>query len=126
MRLVLLPAFTPVKGSNETDMRWHQKVFRAAPCQVAVVKGEVPAGEGTSRILVASEGETDSDQRLAIARSLQLAKALETEKVGLLYVRPDDDEVAAEIAERHLSQLAKTKHDKSAEIVPRSILADSL
>ncbi len=126
VRLVLLPAFTPVKGSNETDMRWHQKVFRAAPCQVAVVKGEVPAGEGTSRILVASEGETDSDQRLAIARSLQLAKALETEKVGLLYVRPDDDEVAAEIAERHLSQLAKTKHDKSAEIVPRSILADSL
>ncbi len=126
VRLVLLPAFTPVKGSNETDMRWHQKVFRAAPCQVAVVKGEVPAGEGTSRILVASEGETDSDQRLAIARSLQLAKAVETEKVGLLYVRPDDDEVAAEIAERHLSQLAKTKHDKSAEIVPRSILADSL
>ncbi len=126
VRLVLLPAFTPVKGSNETDMRWHQKVFRAAPCQVAVVKGEVPAGEGTSQILVASEGETDSDQRLAIARSLQLAKALETEKVGLLYVRPDDDEVAAEIAERHLSQLAKTKHDKSAEIVPRSILADSL
>ncbi|MGI9497568.1 MAG: DUF389 domain-containing protein [Mariniblastus sp.] len=126
VRLVLLPAFTPVKGSNETDMRWHQKVFRAAPCQVAVVKGEVPAGEGTSRILVASEGETDSDQRLAIARSLQLAKAVETEKVGLLYVRPDDDEVAAEIAERHLSQLAKTKHDSSAEIVPRSILADSL
>ena len=126
VRLVLLPAFAPVKGSNETDMRWHQKVFRAAPCQVAVVKGSVPTGEGASRILVASEGETDSDQKLAVARGLQLAKTVEAGQVELLYVRPDDDEVAVEIAETHLSQLAKTKQDKSLEIVPRSILADSL
>lgn len=126
VRLVLLPAFAPVKGSNETDMRWHQKVFRTAPCQVAVVKGSVPTGEGASRILVASEGETDSDQKLAVARGLQLAKTVEAGQVELLYVRPDDDEVAAEIAETHLSQLAKTKQDKSLEIVPRSILADSL
>ena len=47
VRLVLLPAFAPVKGSNEIDMRWHQKVFRAAPCQVAVVKGNVPAARGS-------------------------------------------------------------------------------
>ena len=126
VRLVLLPAFAPVKGSNETDMRWHQKVFRAAPCQVAVVKGSVPTGEGASRILVASEGETDSDQKLAVARGLQLAKTVEAGQVELLYVRPDDDEVAAEIAETHLSQLTKTKQEKSLEIVPRSILADSL
>lgn len=126
VRLVLLPAFAPVKGSNETDMRWHQKVFRAAPCQVAVVKGSVPTCEGASRILVASEGETDSDQKLAVARGLQLAKTVEAGQVELLYVRPDDDEVAVEIAETHLSQLAKTKQDKSLEIVPRSILADSL
>lgn len=126
VRLVLLPAFAPVKGSNETDVRWHQKVFRAAPCQVAVVKGSVPTGEGASRILVASEGETDSDQKLAVARGLQLAKTVEAGQVELLYVRPDDDEVAVEIAETHLSQLAKTKQDKSLEIVPRSILADSL
>jgi uncharacterized hydrophobic protein (TIGR00271 family) len=124
--LVLLPAFAPVKGSKETDLRWHQKVFRAAPCQVAVVKGNVPAGQGASRILVASEGETDSDQKLALARSLQLAKAVETDKVSLLYVRPDDDEAALEIADKHLSQLAKTKQDKSLGIVPSSILADSL
>lgn len=124
--LVLLPAFAPVKGSKETDLRWHQKVFRAAPCQVAVVKGNVPAGEGASRILVASEGETDSDQKLALARSLQLAKAVEADKVSLLYVRPDDDEAAVEIADKHLSQLAKTKQDKSLGIVPSSILADSL
>jgi uncharacterized hydrophobic protein (TIGR00271 family) len=126
VRLVLLPAFAPVKGSNETDMRWHQKVFRAAPCQVAVVKGNVPIGEGASRILIASEGETDPDQKLAVARSLQLAKTVGAEQVELLYVRPDDDEVAAEIAETHLSQLTKTKQEKSLEIVPRSILADSL
>lgn len=124
--LVLLPAFAPVKGSKETDLRWHQKVFRAAPCQVAVVKGNVPAGQGASRILVASEGETDSDQKLALARSLQLAKAVETDKVSLLYVRPDDDEAALEIADKHLSQLAKRKQDKSLGIVPSSILADSL
>ncbi len=126
VRLVLLPAFAPVKGSNEIDMRWHQKVFRAAPCQVAVVKGNVPAAEEASRILVASEGETDPDQKLAVARSLQLAKSVEVEEVSLLYVRPDDDEVAAEIADKHLSQLAKTKQDKLLDIVPRSILADSL
>ena len=126
VRLLLLPAFAPVKGAKETDLRWHQKVFRAAPCQVAVVKGNVPVGEGASRILVASEGENDSDQRLALTRSLQLAKAVEADKVSLLYVRPDDDEVAAEIAEKHLSQLAKTKQDKSLGLVPRSILADSL
>ena len=124
--LVLLPAFAPVKGSKETDLRWHQKVFRAAPCQVAVVKGNVPAGQGASRILVASEGETDSDQKLALARSLQLAKAAEADEVSLLYVRSDDDEAAVEIADKHLSQLAKTKTDKTLGIVPSSILADSL
>jgi uncharacterized hydrophobic protein (TIGR00271 family) len=126
VRLVLLPAFAPVKGSSETDMNWHQKVFRAAPCQVAVVKGNLPTGEASSRILVASEGETDPDQKLAVLRSLQLAKSVEADKVSLLYVRPDDDEVAPQIAEQHLQQLVKTKQDKSLEIVPRSILADSL
>ncbi|MGB1930140.1 MAG: DUF389 domain-containing protein [Mariniblastus sp.] len=126
VRLVLLPAFAPVKGSNETDIRWYQKVFRAAPCQVAVVKGNVPSITDGSRILVASEGETDSDQKLAVARSLQLAKAVVADKVSLVYVRPDDDEVAAEVAETHLNQLVKTNKDKSPEIVPRSILADSL
>ena len=94
VRMLLLPAHQPVKGSNEDAMQWSQKLFSQAPCQVAIVKGSPPECDAPIRILVASQGKADSDAELALARGCQLAKNCEGGSVTLLYVRPDDDDVA--------------------------------
>ena len=126
VQLVLLPAFEPVKVSNERNMQWQQKLFATAPCQVAIVKGIPPGTDEPMRVLVANQDETDSDSILSVERGCQLAKSSEGGTVTLLYVRPDDDVVAGQIAEKHLRQLSNCVSDKNGEIKQRTVLADSL
>lgn len=124
--LVLLPALEFVKGSNERDMLWHQKLFTTAHCDVAIVNGTPPGFKSPIRILVASQDETDVDSTLSLNRGCQLAKSSNAEKVTVLYVRPDDDVVATQVAEKHLRQLIKNAGNQSVEIAQRTMLADSL
>lgn len=126
VRLVLVPAHEPVKGASEQEMLWHQKLFKTASCQVAIVKGNPPGRETPIRVLVASQDETDADAILALGRGCQLARKSEGGTVTLLYVRPDDDLVAVEIAEKYLRQLTKTVSEKNIEIEQQTVLADSL
>ena len=126
VQLVLLPSFEPVKVSHERDMIWQQKLFATAPCQVAIVKGTPPRSDQPMRVLVASQDESDSDSILSIQRGCQLAWNTKGGSLTLLFIRPDDDDVALQIAEKHLRLLSKCASDRNGEIQKRTVLADSL
>ena len=126
IRTLLLPAHQPVKGTNQEAMRWSQKLLANAPCRVVIVKGTPPEGGAPIRVLVASSDDTDSDSVLALSQGCQLARAVEGGAVTLLFVRPDDDLVATQIAEKHLKRLEKSVSEKKIEIKTRIELADSI
>ena len=126
VRMLLLPAHEPIQGVKEEEMPWAQKLFMRAPCQVAIVRGTPPECQTPLRVLVPTHGETSPDDVLAISRACQLAKNTNANKVALLYVRPDDDLVAKQVAEKHLNQLAKNRSKKKLAIEKRIELADSL
>lgn len=128
---LLLPAHEPVKVAKDEEMVWTQKLFSHAPCQVMMVRGAPPECETPFRILVASHSETTSDDLLAISQACRLATAVEVEEdspggsVTVLYVRPDDDVVARQVAERHLKQLERGLSDKAVTCEKKIALADS-
>ncbi|MFK7769866.1 MAG: DUF389 domain-containing protein [Mariniblastus sp.] len=126
VRLLLLPAHVPVQGAKLEEMSWAQKLFMQAPCQVAIVRGAPPECETPLNVMIPSHGETAPADRLAITRGLQLVKGTGGEFLTLLYVRPDDDIVAKQVGEKHLSQLAKGVSSKNVIVEKQVQLADSL
>ena len=128
---LLLPAHEPVKVAKDEEMAWTQKLFTHAPCQVVMVRGTPPQCETPFRILVASDGETSSDDLAAISQACRLATAVECDdesqagSVTVLYVRPDDDVVARQVAEKHLKQLERGVFDKTVTFEKRIALADT-
>lgn len=132
VKTLLLPAHHPVKGTSEEGMRWPQILFAEAPCRVVAIRGTAPELGSPLRVLVASEEQISSDEILSLSKACQLAKnssANQTDDQGsvtLLYVRPDDDDVARHVAEKHLRQLEKSVSESSMEIKSHFELADSL
>jgi uncharacterized hydrophobic protein (TIGR00271 family) len=125
--LLLLPAGEYIKGAKDRDNDlWTHTLFRDAPCQVAIVRGRLTECEAPGRILVASHGSVSADDEIAISRACQLARRSDEGRVTLLYVRPDDDEVARQIGEKHAEQLVRLRSDKKQDIETRVELADSL
>ena len=128
---LLLPAHEPVKVAKDEEMAWTQQLFAHAPCQVAMVRGTPPQCETPFRILVASHSETSSDDLAAISQACRLATSVQSEDgekngaVTVLYVRPDDDVVARQVAEKHLKQLERGVSEKNITFEKRIALADS-
>lgn len=125
VRTLLLPAHEPIKGALEDQRQWSQRLLAEAPCQVVIVKGSPPACNSPIQVLVASQNDISSDEQLSLALACQLSTISNTESVTLLYVRPDDDEVATQIAQKHLKQLVKTVSEKNVVIETKVELADS-
>ena len=123
--VLLLPAHEPAKTSKPSEMFWAQRLFVDAPCQVAIVRGLPPEENTPVKVLVACQGQTSSDDQLALMRACQMAKNSQAESVSLLYVRPDDDEVARQVGEKHANQIAKSVLDKKVSIDLKIELADS-
>ncbi|MDG1874864.1 MAG: DUF389 domain-containing protein [Mariniblastus sp.] len=125
VQTLVLPAHVPIKGASENEMAWAQKLFKIAPCQVVMVRGNPPSFNSPLRILVASHDETSSDDLYAVSHASRLAKATEKSQVTVLYVRPDDDVVARQVAEKHLRQLERGRIEKTITLGNRIELADS-
>lgn len=128
---LLLPGHEPVKVAKDEDLVWTQKLFAHAPCRVVMVRGTPPKCEAPFRILVASHDETSSDDLAAISQACRLATAVQADDgepsglVTVLYVRPDDDVVARQVAEKHLKQLERGVSEKNIAFEKRIALADS-
>ncbi len=124
VNLLVLPARQPVTRGNESG--WHQQLFAHAPCEVVLVRGYPPRIDGPLRIMIASDDENDQDTETVIKRGCQLVRTSEESSVTLLFVRPDDDVVARQIAENHLEKLARRVTDKKITLHKKIQLADSL
>lgn len=125
VRTLLLPAHEQNKGAKEDEMEWNQKLFIHAPCQVVMVRGVPPECDESMRVLVASHDDTTADDMFAISQASRLAKQNENGSVTVLYVRPDDDVVARQIADKHLKQLERSVSEKSIGFEKRVALTDS-
>ena len=123
--LLLLPARQPIrtKGSSEP---WHQQLFASAPCETIVVRGSSHRSADQVRIMIATEDEGDRNTQTAIKRGCQLAARSKNGSITLLFVRPDDDLVAKQVAKKHLDKLARHVSEKQIPLEQKIELADSL
>lgn len=122
---LLLRGHETKKASHPDNMHWAQRLFLNAPCQVAIVRGLPPGPETPMNIVIACHDASSLNDSLAIKRACQLAKISDNGAVQLVYVRPDDDEVARQVGENHLQQLAKGVPQKGIPFTTRVELADS-
>jgi uncharacterized hydrophobic protein (TIGR00271 family) len=123
--LLLLPAHRPSK-SGDVDDSWHQRLFTHAPCETMIVNGLPRCQADAIRILIASDDENDPNTVIALARGCQLAQSKERGSITLLFVRPDDDLVADQVAQRHLDKLAGRVPRAGIDLQQKFQLADSL
>ena len=132
VRTLMLPAFLPVKNSHDAQQSPSQRLFESTHCQVICIEGSSPklrpAGEDGKipppRLLMLCEREQDQDDDFALAKTAQLSRSLSAE-VTLVYVRPSDDLVAAEVADRHLKTLAQSFKSSKLKVRKIAALADS-
>ena len=132
VRTLLLPAFLPVRNSRDTDKSASERLFESTHCHVICMEGSSPKIRSVGkdgkvpprRLLLLCERDQDQDDDFALAKTAQLARSLSAE-VTLVYVRPSDDEVASEVADRHLEKLAKSFRSVKFEVRTIAVLADS-
>lgn len=79
-------------------------LFDHSPCEACMIQGPAPDEDQPIRILLATHGGTDIETELTRAR--QLTQTYHG-KVTVLYVRPDDDIVAARVAHRNLDRIIR-------------------
>ena len=132
IRTLMLPAFLPVRNSRDAQKSSSERLFESTHCQVICIEGSSPklrpvGKDGkipARRLLLLCERDQDQDDDFALAKTAQLARSLSAE-VTLVYVRPLDDEVASEIADRHLDKLAKSIKSGKLKAKKIAVLADS-
>ncbi len=76
--------------------------------------------------MIASEDENDQNTQVAIRRGMQLVRSHPNGTASFLFVRPDDDVVAGEIAQKHVDRMARQITEKKIEVTRQFQLADSL
>ena len=99
--LLLLPAHEP-RRTSPSEQSWGQELYYQAPCDTAFIRGPAPDPGKPFRVLVATGGGDEAD--VALERARQLAQTFDG-RVTVLYVRPNDDLVAAGIAKQNLQKL---------------------
>lgn len=120
--LLLLPAREPTKSQTSED-DWLAKIWQQSQCDTMLLRDNFPPKHKKLRVLVATQGEPDTDT--ALRRAFALSRFSEGE-VSLLFVRPDDDEVAEQVARLQLKRLSKNLNYSILD-VPQSIrLGDNL
>ena len=99
---------------NRAQGSWSQRLYETAPCETMMVRGEPPT-KGLN-VLVVAQQESNADA--ALKRACRLTKSEEGESsVTLLFVRPNDDEVAESVARSHIENiLAKVSDRKNVEV----------
>jgi uncharacterized hydrophobic protein (TIGR00271 family) len=109
--LLIVPAHESAKSSTG-ETNWTQQLFDNAPCETISVRGNPPPHSEPLSVLVATEQEEGSALMLKRAASLVRESEVDQGSVTFLFVRPDDDEVAPEVAHYHMDRVigkVKTK-----------------
>jgi uncharacterized hydrophobic protein (TIGR00271 family) len=121
---LILPAVNDLKSDDE-GASWAQRLFLQAPCETMMVWGSPPPLDKPIKILIAADAESESP--LAARRAVQFSRSSEGGKATLLYVWPDDDEVAPQIALRKAKAIVSGSgiSDKS-DIESTTVMGDSL
>lgn len=124
VRLLLIPAREPTRNPSD-EQNWIYKLLIEAPCQTMIVRGipEPDGDESPLKIVVATDGEPDTD--IALSRAEQLAEKFGGE-LSLLYVRPDDDQFAMHVARYQLERLDKNVRVNLTEIPKTIVLQENL
>lgn len=135
IKTLILPAVADIQISSG-PASWAQQLFETAPCEALMVRGAPPKGE--LNVLVVANKESGAD--VALNRAAKLASACSTSlpsddtdatkqesgKVEFLFVRPDDDEVAYQVAELHTKKILSKAGSKCKKITPEIVLHDNL
>lgn len=116
LRLLIVPAHEPTKAPEEQD-KWIYRLLVEAPCETMVIRGAFPDDAKSLSVVVATEGESDTD--IALERAKQLADKFGGE-LSVLYVRPDDDKFAMHVAKYQLERLDKNVRISLADL-PKTI-----
>lgn len=132
IKTLLLPAFMPAKNKDASQHSQSEQLYNLVHCQVICIEGSPPQqlsmdGDGKAkprRLLLLCEGEQDEDDDIALVKTAQLARSMFAE-VTLLYVRPKDSAVAQEVADRHLSKIAKGFKSDKVKVRKMAAFGDS-
>ncbi len=120
---LILPAANDLK-SDEESAPWAQRLFLQAPCETMMVWGSPPALDKPMKVLIAADSESESP--LAARRAMQLARSTENGQATLLYVWPDNDEVAPQIAERKANGILSASGLKRSDFISKEFIGNSL
>lgn len=120
--LLVIPTFIPVRGRKAGERGASETIFDAAACQVVCIGGSHFSGSSgkAPKLLIACENDQDVDDDFALAKTSQLARSMSAD-VTLFYVRPPDDLVAKQVADRHLKRLAQGF--RAGKIIPEKAAA---
>lgn len=120
---LILPAVYDMKA-NEEEGSWAQRLFLQAPCETMMVWGSPPPHDKPMKVLVAADADTESP--LAARRAVQLANSSDDGTATLLYVWPDNDEVAPQIAGRKSKAILSAIGSDRKEFETKTHFGDSL
>ena len=120
---LIFPAVNDLKADDD-GASWAQRLFLQAPCETMMVWGSPPPIEHPMKLLIAADSQTESS--LAAKRATQFARSTEGGKASLLYVWPDDDEVAPQIAERKAKSILSGSSANRDEVELKTFMSDSL
>ncbi|QEG21171.1 TIGR00341 family protein [Mariniblastus fucicola] len=120
---LIIPAINDLK-SQEQGASWAQRLFLQAPCETMMVWGSPPPLDQPIKVLVAADADTESS--LAARRAAQISRSTENGSVALLYVWPDDDEVAPQIAGRKAASIVSGTGSNKSDFETSTFIGDSI
>ena len=141
VKTLILPAVEDIQTSS-ARAGWAQQLYETAPCETLMVRGGPP--EDALNVLVIANKDRGADGALSRAAKLAAASSTwlaedgndvdadsdaDTKKSGtveFLFVRPDDDEVAYQVAEVHTKKILSKAGSKCKNITPEIVLSDNM
>ena len=121
---LILPAVNDLK-SDEKNASWAQRLYLQAPCETMMVWGSPPPIDEPMKALVVADMNTESP--LAARRAFQMASSSgDGGKVTLLFVLPDTDEVASQIADRKAKAIISASRANKKHFNVVTQFADSI
>ena len=123
IRSLLLPARETSK-SADTEEDWVQHLLNEASCETMMLRGRYPTDSETPlSVLVATRGESDTD--IVLERAQKIVTKFDGE-LSLLFVRPDDNRIALQVARMQLERLDQDTRIDLSQLPKTIALSDSL
>ncbi len=127
---LIIPSVT-LTSESAADSSWTQRLFQQAPCEVMMVWGSPPKDHKPLDVLIVADADTESP--LAVRRGCQLSRACAEKddetaegETRLLYVQPDSDEVAPQLAERRTNSIVSHSGSDRSKVTRETFLGSSI